>query len=306
MLLARRAGWVVTTAELRGAGCSPSRIKRLDRSGWLTPVFHGVRLVGRSVPTRDELERAAVKACGEGAVLSHRSAAVRWRIIRGYRGPVEVTAPTRRTRRRGLRPYTARLDPRDVTVKDGVPITTLARTLVDLAMVLDGERLELAVHEAENLKRLHLRAVDGAIARAGDRRRGLPALRRCLRRRRPNAGGLKSELEKKFHRFLHRHGFPPTEHNRLVELADEEMTEVDVLFRDAWVAVELDAGPHMTTRGFHRDRRKDRRLEAVHGLPVIRVTHEDVDDHAAELAADLWAMLGARSASGKGRRAPRS
>ncbi len=292
---ARREKWVLTTAELAGAGCSPSRQKRLRRSGWLTQIFRGVHLVGRSVPTRDELERAAVKACGAGAVLSHRSAAVRWGILRGYRGPVEVTAPTRRTRRDRLRTYEARLDPRDVTMKDGVPITTLARTLVDLAMVLEAEALEIAVHEAENLRRLRVRKVDEAIGRAGDRRPGLPALRRCLDGRRPNAGGLKAGLEKKFHRFLHRHGFPPSEHNVLLELEGGRLTELDVLFRDAGVGVELDAGPHLTTRAFHGDRRKDRRLEAVHRVTVLRVTHADMDDHERELAEDLWAVLRARS-----------
>lgn len=295
LVLARREGWVVTTAELCAVGCSPSRQKRLRGKGWMTQVFRGVHLVGRSVPTLDELERAAVKACGEGAVLSHRSAAVRWRVIRHYRGPVEVTAPTRRTRRGRLRTYAATLDPRDVTMKDGVPITTLARTLVDLAMVLDEERLEYAVHEAENLRRLRVRAVDGAIARAGVRRAGLPALRRSLARRRPNAGDLKHELEKKFHRFLHRHGFPPSEHNVLFELGDDDVTELDVFFRDARVGVELDAGPHRTTRNFHGDRRKDRRMRAVHRVTVFRVTHLDVDEREQELADDLWAVLRDRS-----------
>lgn len=116
---------MVTTAELCAAGCSPSRQKRLRARGWLTTVFRGVHLVGRSVPSLDELERAAVKACGEGAVLSHRSAAMRWGILRGYRGPVEVTAPTQRARRRRLRTYEHRLHPRDITTKDGIPITTL-------------------------------------------------------------------------------------------------------------------------------------------------------------------------------------
>lgn len=228
-------------------------------------------------------------------MLSHRSAAVRWGLMRGYRGPVEVTAPTQRRSRRGLCAHEARLHPRDVTVKDGVPITTLARTLVDLALVEPEPVVEHAVHEAENHRRLHIPAVDAAIARAGSRRAGLPALRRSLHRRRPNAGGLRQDLEKKFHRLLHRHGFPPTRHNVLFELEDGERTELDVLFEDAWVGVELDAGPHRTARGFHRDRRKSRRLEALHRLPVVRVTHEDVDDHEEELAADLWSIVRARS-----------
>lgn len=282
---------MLTTEELRRVGCDRSRLTRMRKQGWLTQLFRGVHLVGRSVPTRDELERAGVKACGAGAVLSHRSAGVRWGVLRWYRGPVEVTAPTRRVRRARLRTYEAKLDPRDVTMKDGVPITTLARTLVDLAMVLDAHAVDIAVHEAENLRRLRVRKVDEAIDRAGARRAGLPALRRSLDRRRPNAGGLKSELEKKFHRFLHRHGFPPSEHNKLFELGGGDITELDVFFRDAGVGVELDAGPHRTSDRFHGDRRKDRRMKAIHRVTVLRVTHRDVDDHEAELAADLWAVL---------------
>ena len=295
VVLARREGWVLTTAELRGVGCDRSRQSRLGKRGWLTQIFRGVHLVGRSKPTRDELERAAVKACGEGAVLSHRSAAVRWGLLRRYDGPVEVTAPTRRARRARLRPYEGNLDPRDVTTKDGVAVTTLARTLVDLAAILTPEQLEVAVHEAENLRRLRIRAVDAAIERAGRRQPGRPALRRCLAARRPNAGGLKFELEKKFHRFLHRHGFPPCEHNVLFELDDHDVTELDAFFRGAGVGVELDGGPHQTTRGFHKDRRKDRRMEAVHRVTILRVTHRDLDEGEAELAADLWAVLVARS-----------
>lgn len=220
---------------------------------------------------------------------------MRWGILRGYRGPVEVTAPTRRARRARLRTYEARLHPRDVTLKDGVPITSLARTLVDLAMVLDAGALDIAVHEAENLRRLRVRNVDEAMARVGARRTGLPALRRSLDRRRPNTGGLKHDLEKKFHRFLHRHGFPPSERNVLIELGGGEVTELDVFFRDAGVGVELDAGPHRTTDRFHSDRRKDRRLKAIHRVTVLRVTHRDVDDDEAELADDLWAILRSRS-----------
>lgn len=286
---------MLSTAELRRVGCTATRQRTLRRRGWLTEIFRGVHLVGRSKPTRDELERAAVKACGEGAVLSHRSAGVRWGVLRHYDGPVEVTAPTQRRVRRRLRPYTARLDPRDVTIRDGVPITTLARTLVDLAMLLSPEQLEIAVHEAENRRRLRVRAVDAAIARAGARRPGLPALRQCLDDRRPNAGGLKHDLEKRFHRFLARHGFPPAEHNVLFELPGGDLVERDVFFRAARVGVELDAGPHMTTRRFHADRRTDRRLRAVHRVASVRVTHRDLDVHEDELADDLWAAINAGS-----------
>lgn len=284
----------MTRAELLGVGVSPGWIDRRVESGWLTREFRGVYLVGRARASLDERERAALKACGDRAVLSHFSAAARWK-IRRYRGStVHVTVPGRRRSRRGIRVHESPLHPRDITTKDGVRLTTVARTLVDLAALLDAEQLDTAVHEAEFLRRLRVRAVDEAIRRAGPVA-GLPNLRRALRSRRPAGGRIDFDLERAFHAFLRRHGFPPSEHGVEFALDDGRRTSVDVLFRDAWVAVELDGGPHRTTRNFHADRRKDRRLEALHGLIVIRVTEEDLLSHETELTADLWATLRRRT-----------
>lgn len=296
---ARRERWVLTTAELRHAGASESWILRRAQEGWLTQQFRGVWLVGRARATQDELERAALKACGEGAVLSHRSAGMRWRIVLRYRGPVEVTAPTHRRSRGRLRTYRRALHPRDVTMKDGVPMTTLARTLVDLAAVSDEQALLHAVHEADHLKRLSVPAVDASLSRAGTRPRGAPALRRCLRRHRPTTGTVNRSLERAFVQFLRRHGFPPTEHNVLVEIEAGEMVAFDVYFRAYGVVVELDGGAHETKERFHGDRRRDRRVQAAQGILTFRVTGEDLRDRAREreLADDLWATLERRGLS---------
>lgn len=260
---------MVTTAEMRTAGLSRHVVARHEEAGTLVRQFRGVYLVGRVKPTRDELQRAAVKACGAGAVLSHRSAALRWKILRHDRGPVEVTARTQRRRQKGLRPYRADLAPEDV--------------------------LDTAVHEAEHLTRLNLRRVDEAIARAGATRRGIPALRRRLRRYRPANGRLDTDMEKLFVQFLRTYGFSPSEHGVAFDLEGGERTTVDVLFRDAWVAVELDGGVHESARHFHTDRRKSRRLEALYGLVVFRVTEEDLTERADELARDLHATIARRA-----------
>ena len=81
------------------------------------------------------------------------------------------------------------------------------------------------------------------------------------------------------------------------DLEDGERTTVDVLFRDAWVAVELDGGVHESRRHFHTDRRKSRRLEALYGLVVFRVTEEDLAERADELARDLHATIARRTAA---------
>lgn len=285
---------MVTREELLGVGVSSAWIDRRVASGWLTREFHSVYVAGRARASLDERERAALKACGDEAVLSHFSAAARWKIRRYRSTTVHVTVPRRRRSRKGIHVHRSSLHPRDITTKDGIRLTTIARTLVDLAALLNDAELDTAVHEAEFLKRLDVCAVEQAMYRAGPVT-GLPKLRRSLRTRRPAGGRIDFDLEREFHAFLRRHGFPPTEHGVEFDLGNGDRTTVDVLFRDAWVAIELDGGPHRTTRNFHRDRRKGRRLEALHALPIVRVTEEDLRDHEDELAADLWATLERRT-----------
>lgn len=288
---------MVTTEEMRGAGISRDVVARQARDGVLVRQHQGVYLVGRTKPSPAERDLAAVKACGAGAVLSHRSAAARWGILRRHTGPVEITARTQRRRRRGLIPHQADLDPQDVTTKDGIPITTLARTLVDLAGCVAEAVLEVAIHEAQVLKRLHVPKVDRAMARAG-RRRGAGALRRRLGRHRPAKGDLDgTRLERKFLRFLREYGFPPAEHGVGFDLEDGEKATLDVFWRKAKVGVELDGGVHQSDKHFRSDRRKSRRIEALHAVTVVRVTDEDVDDRPDELARDLDALLARTTAA---------
>lgn len=295
--LARRHRWVLTTEEMLEGGLSRHVIARHAREGTLVRQHHGVYLVGRTKPTRAERDLAAVKACGKGAVLSHRSAAARWGILRHHTGPAEVTARTQRRRRPGLIPHQADLDPQDVTIKDGIPITTLARTLIDLAGSVAGAVLEVAIHEAQVLKRLHVPTIDRAAARAG-RRRGMRALRRHLQRHRPVRGDLDgTRLERKFLRFLRDYGLPPAQHGAGFDLEDGEKATLDVFWPKARVGVELDGGVHQSARHFRADRRKSRRIEALHAVTVVRVTDEDVDVRPAELARDILALLAREAAA---------
>ncbi|MBJ7329548.1 MAG: hypothetical protein JHC95_06600 [Solirubrobacteraceae bacterium] len=289
---ARRSRWVMTTEELLAAGWSQSAIDRHAKSPELNRLFQGVHLYGRVDPTRDELERAALKACGPEAVLSHRSAGARHRLLR-WKGDVEVIVPTRRRRRKRLHPRVRALDPRDITIRDGLRVTTLARTLLDLAAVLDAFHLDLAVNEAEAMKKLHLPAVDAAIARA-PQALGLGTLETLLRTRRPVTGRLASKLEGRFHRFLRDRGFPPTEHNVPFQLDDHEWVTIDTLFRREWVAVEIDSAVHDTVTAYDRDRRRDRRVKAVHDLPTTRITDTDLDERPDEVERDLRTELARR------------
>ena len=208
--------------------------------------------------------------------------------------------PTDRRRQPGLHPRTRILDRRDVTRRRGLPVTTLARTYVDLAGAVTPDELGRAVHEGDVRKMLRVRAITAAMERAGQFR-GRANLVRALARHRKVDGRLDSGLEKRFHRFLRDHGFPPSEHNALFEL-DDDFASIDVLFAEYWFGVEIDAAAHRTVEMHDSDRRRDRRIRAVHGLPIMRITDTDLDLRPAETAADLWISLKRREGTGDRRR----
>lgn len=290
---ARRERWVLSTDELRALGVEAGAVHRRVRTGWLTTIFRGVHLVGRSTPTRDELQRAALKAC-DGVGLARRSAAVVHGLIARWDGPVELCVTMKRRKQKGLTPLLRGYGPEDITWRSGLPVTTVAVTLCDLAEVLTPEEVDRAVHEAEFRKKLNIVAVERAMARHPGRP-GSKALRAALgKRRRSVDGRLDSKLERRFHDFLHARGFPASEHNVAFDFDDGGKASVDVLFRPQWLAIEVDGGPHQTVNGFHADRRRDRRLEAEWGLTVLRVTEEDLDERPDALAAELRAALARR------------
>ncbi len=148
--LARRQSGVVSRAQLVELGMSPPAIKHRLTTGRLHGVHRGVYAVGRPALPREGVLLAAVLACGADAVLSHGSAAELWGIRRRADGPIQVTAPTERLRP-GLRVHRRKLGRRDTTVRHGIPVTTPARTLVDIAPYLPADDLERAINEADRL-----------------------------------------------------------------------------------------------------------------------------------------------------------
>jgi len=288
---AERQRWLLTTEQLHAAKVSSSGISRALKAGWLTRLFHGVYLVGRRVPTTEELDRAGLLASGHGAVLGYRSAA-RVHKLMTWVGPVEVVVPHVRRKQPGLHPRSSALTSDEVTVVGGVPVTTVAATLCDLATVLSPAALAQVVHEAEYRNKLAVTEVERLLA-LHPRRPGCGVLRELITLRRPIVGSLNRGLERRFHRFLAERGYPPTEHNVPFVIAGVQIS-VDVLFRIEWLAVEIDGDVHKSARNFESDRRRDRRLLVELGLRVIRVTAADLD-RPDELDADLRAALARRS-----------
>jgi very-short-patch-repair endonuclease len=263
---------VVTLRQLAACGLQPGAIDYRVATGRLQRLWRGVYAFGHSELRLEGRLLAAVFACGDGAVLSHRSAADDWAILATSRAPIDVTVEGRGTRatRRGIDLHCVRrLDARDVTVLDGIPITTVPRTLVDLCSVVPPRMVERAFEQAHVLRLIEPGAIEDALSRAAGRRTA--ALRRLLaaETRRPTL--TRSQLEEAFLALCRRGGLPDPEVNVYLH-----GYEVDFLWREQRRVIEVDGYMFHSARGaFERDRRKDVDLELA-GFPVTRFTHDQV------------------------------
>lgn len=228
---------------------------------------------------------AAVLACGPGAALSYRAGGAHWQLVRD-RGPCAVTVPQARRSRPGIQVHHARLPADEVTVHEGIPVTTVPRTLFDLAAVLPERQLERAVNEAEVLRLWDELSLDRLLARY-PRHRGNRAVRAALHGRRAGATVTRSELEEMFLAAIDAAGLPRPEINALVE-----GFEVDAVWREARLVVELDGrDAHGTALAFERDRGRDRVLQ-VAGWRPVRITHRQLRGELGAVIEDLSRLYG--------------
>jgi very-short-patch-repair endonuclease len=233
---------------------------------------------------------AAVLAGGDGAVLSHRSAAQLWGLQTYDSGRVEITTP-RSTRSSG-QIQRHRAEPRydEVTIRRRIPVTTASRTILDLAAVVPRDALEHALQEAE-VRRLPLvPSVDELLERHAGRR-GVASLRLCWERvGRGPAERTRSELERRFLAFIDRKGLPKPQTNSLLNLGDR-VVEADCLWREQRVLAELDGHEsHGTYGAFQGDRGRDRRLQAL-GWRTVRITWHQLHHEAEAVEWDLRRLL---------------
>ncbi len=233
---------------------------------------------------------AAVLAYGPHAVLSHRSAAGLHGIRPDNRPNSEVILPSRSARPRpGIDVHRSlTLEPTDITTVDGIPCTSVARTLLDLADVVDRRGVERAVDQAEVLRVFDLRAVEEVLSRAAGRR-GAGVLRQVLAEyERPTVTD--RDLEERFFALCLKAGIPKPEVNIWIALEDGAV-KADFLWREARLVVETDGwGSHGTRRAFEDDRRRDRRLRLA-DWEVVRFTWRDILEEPAEVARTMVRLL---------------
>ena len=287
--LADRQDGVVGRDQLLGMGLSGPAVDKRVRRGRLFVVQRGVYAVGRRQLNIRGQWRAAVLALGDGAVLSHRAAAAVWDLRHVPTGDIDVTVPSQsgRKSRPGITVHrSTTLSSADAIRRDGLPVTTVARTLLDLAEVVHTRELERALDRAEQLQLFDLKAIDEQIRR-GNGRAGAATLSRCLSLHTAGSTLTESELEERFLPLVDQAGLPPPAINDWLVLANGAAIRPDYMWKDRRLIVELDGfGPHSTRKAMRTDRRRDRRLQ-LEDWKVLRYTYEDITLTPGNVVAEL-------------------
>jgi very-short-patch-repair endonuclease len=229
---------------------------------------------------------AAVLACGPGSALSHASAAALWGIGGGSPRLIDVTTPRSGRSRPGLRIHRPRtLSPAEVTNRDGIPVTTVARTVLDLAAHLQAGWLENLLDRVE-LRELADYPSLAALARARSGHHGAAKLLQALTTHDAGSDLTRSDLEILFRQLCKDHGLPQPRVNQRIE-----NKEVDFLFADHGVVVETDSWRyHKTRRAFEDDRARDAIL-ASKGYRTLRFTDRRLTTDPHAIAATIVAVL---------------
>jgi very-short-patch-repair endonuclease len=280
--IAGRQHGVVTRAQLLAGGVSRAAIGRRVRRGVLLPQYPGVYRVGHRAPSVEAEYFAAVCACGEGALLCGRAAAHLFALLKRAAPQPEVMTPTER-RVAGIRTRRCRrMDSHDATTFRGIAVTTVPRTLVDLAAALSLDELARACHEAGVLYRTTPAQV-GAVLERRPNSPGAARLRRVLH---GDVHVTLSALERRFLALLRENRLELPQTNRVAA-----GRRVDCRWPARRLTVELDGYRfHGSRYAWEQDRRREREARA-HGDEFRRYTYGDVFEQPRLMLRELQALL---------------
>jgi very-short-patch-repair endonuclease len=280
--IASRQHGVVTWSQLLRAGVTKEEIKRRVRTDALLREYPGVYRVGHRAPSVEARYLAAVLACGEGALLSGPAAAHLLGLLKGRAPAPQVTAPTER-RIKGIGTRRARRgEARDGTTWQGIPVTTVPRTLVDLSSSLSFDDLARVCHEAGIRHGTTPRQVEAVLARRPSSP-GAAELRRVLH------GDVRvtlSKLERRFLERLREAGLPLPETNR-----PAGGRRVDCRWPEHRLTVEVDGYRyHRSRHAWELDRRREREAHA-RGDEFRRYSYGDVFESPRLMLSELRRLL---------------
>lgn len=287
--LARRQHAVVRRGQLLAMGMGRRAIAGRLQRGQLHEVHRGVYVVGVRRISRKGRWIAAVLACGEGAVLSHRSAARLWRLLPPAAETVDVTSARSQARRQGIACHRLPMHGDEWVVEDGIPVTSPFRTIFDLAASVPARELERAFHEAE-ARRVTDRVSLPMLLERYPGRRGSRNLRALLGSKAP-VMITRNDFEEAFLALVDAHGFLRPRMNAPYAIRGR-FFEIDALWEEQRLAVELDSREiHGTVKRFESDRLRDRILVAE-GWRTMRITWQQLQKEPQEIVKDLRLALG--------------
>ena len=292
--LATRQYGVVSTAQLRAFGYAKRTVLEWAAAGRLHRLHQGVYAVGHRRLTWNGWCMAGVLGAEPNetdqvvwpAVASHGSAAYLWGIYRFEPGRIDVTAPIRRRAKRDfVVHFSSILAEEDRAARDGIPVTALPRTLLDLAIRARPGQLDRHLERAEELGLLDLPALQALLARAGGHR-GRGRLASALSLYQPDPAFTRSKFERRFREATRRAGLPPPSMN-----FNTEGYELDAYWPAERFAVELDLfETHGTRAAFERDRLRQEELKLA-GIEIIRVTGPRFKREPDEVVRRVAALL---------------
>ena len=276
-----------TAKQALELGVSASALHRRSTNGVWERVEPGVYRVAPYEPGWVQQLHAACLSAESGLVASHRAAACLWRLDGVVPGLVELSAPRECGYRRHTVHHVRDLAAVDMAAIDGIPTTTLARTLVDLGAVVDDDVLERAVESAfrQGLSQARLRWRLEALGGRG--RPGPAALRRVLDRRLAGTAATESELETRFLQLIRSSELPPPIRQFVVQHDGRFVARLDFAYPDRRLAIELDGyATHAERATFDRDRTRQNQLVLM-GWTVLRFTWADVTERPEAVVASV-------------------
>jgi very-short-patch-repair endonuclease len=288
--LAEQQHGVVGRWQLLEAGWSEGAIKKRIASGRLHRLHAGVYLVGHRLIQREGRWMAAVLASGPDAVLSHRSAAALWKIREDSRAAIDVTAPHRSRSWRHICRHVSATPADEVTIKEGIPVTSAPRTILDLAATEPLDEVKKLLREME-FRELWDRLSLWDLIERYPGRRGIRTVTAALEGLKDEpVGEQKSPLEERFAPFCRNHRLPLPHFNHPIEAGGKSF-QVDCHWPGTNQIVELDGWQaHKSRSAFREDKARDRRLAAA-GYTVTHLTWNQLDDEAEAIASDLRVLL---------------
>jgi very-short-patch-repair endonuclease len=281
---------VVARRQLLALGLAESAIDRRLRAGRLHQLHEGVYALGHRLIPREGHWMAAVLASGSDALLSHWSAAALWGIRPSSRSRIDVTVRHRSRSSKAICRHVSRVPADERAVKAGIPVTSVHRTIFELANAENVDSVVSMLREAEYLQHWDRLSLWHLLERYPGKR-GSRKVRTALERLKVDPPGRKRKgLEERFTPFLRRHRLPLPHFNNWIILGTKRFC-VDCHWPGTGQIVELDGWQgHSTRSAFREDRARDRALR-VAGYSVTRLTWNQLDDEPEAVAADLRALL---------------